>query len=80
MIAIPATDDGKNWARLIINRIEYGRKYCSYSRRLAHEVLSTPLPEPAKRLHLDANGCVQRYDVAPEHEPEQVYCPDIDLA
>lgn len=72
-IAIPQIDDGKNWARLIINRIEYGRKYCSYSRRLAHEVLALPMPEPVKRQHGDASGRVQRYDVAPERETEQAY-------
>lgn len=63
MIAVLILDDGKNWARLIINRIKYGRKYCSYSIRTAHEVLGIPLPEPVRHLHLDANGRVQR--VAP---------------
>ena len=54
MITIPQEDDGKNWARLILNRMEYGRKYCHYSVRLAHEVLGLPVPEPVKRLHVDA--------------------------
>lgn len=69
-IAIPTPDDGKNWARLIINRMEYGRKYCSYSHRLAHEVLGLPMPEPVKRSHGNAAGRVQRYDVAPKREQE----------
>ena len=70
MITIPQADDGKNWARLILNRMEYGRKYCHYSVRLAHEVLGLPVPEPVKRLHVDATGRVQRYDPAPEREIE----------
>lgn len=73
MITIPATDDGKNWARLIVNRMEYGRKYCHYARRLSHEVLGLPMPEPVKRPHGDATGRVQRYEVAPERETEQAY-------
>lgn len=73
MIEVPTTDDGKNWARLIVNRMAYGRKYCAYSRRLAHEVLALPMPEPVKRSHGNAAGRVQRYDVAPERETEQAY-------
>ena len=63
MIQILNPNDGKNWARLIINRSEYGRKYCSYSMRMAHEVLGIPLPETVRILRLDVNGRVQR--VAP---------------
>lgn len=60
MIEVPTTDDGKNWARLIVNRMAYGRKYCAYSRRLAHEVLGLPLPESVKRLRVDSSGRVQQ--------------------
>lgn len=76
MIQIPTADDGKNWARLILNRIEYGRKYCSYSRRLAHEVLGFPLPEQVKRLHLDANGRVQRTQSQPDYAQEHSAEPE----
>lgn len=72
MIAILEPDDGKNWARLIINRMDYGRKYCSYSQRIAREVLRLPQPEPKPHLHLGRDGRVQR--MAPEldsaDEPE----------
>lgn len=68
VIPIMNPNDGKNWARLIINRMEFGRKYCNYSQRSARDVLGLPdpAPEPAQRLRFDQDGRVQRTTPNPE--------------
>ena len=70
MIQIHTSDDGKNWARLIINRMEYGRKYCGYAQRMAREVLGLDQPAPVRRLRVGHDGRVQREDDQQAHAPE----------
>lgn len=57
--------DGRDWARKIMTRIEYGQKVSSYAQRCARQALGLPEPLSQHRSHFDTNGRVLR-DAAPD--------------
>ncbi len=53
------TGDGKDWARKIMVRIDYGYKVGHYAAWCAREALKLPHPEQRHRLSFDARGRVR---------------------
>ena len=76
MIKLIEPNDGKNWARRIINNMEYGRKYCSYSQRMATEVLhleqAAPVHQNRRGPHASAN-IAEAVQAGPTAAPEYAY-------